>query len=246
MKLAIVDDQSGDAERLETLLTQWAHEKQVELTIRRYESGEAFLADFAPQQYGMVFMDIYLGGLNGIEIAKRLRGVDNACLLTFLTTSADHMAQAFPCHAFDYLEKPADRQRVFKLLDDALALLPEDERFIRLPEGRGDVRLRLNQLVSAESDGNYVTIRMADGRTRRQRMTFTEFTQMLGGDPRFLTPIRGVTLNMDYIDDLQGSRCVMTTGAVFPVKVRDGAKIEATLNQYRFDRLRTRQGRSEL
>lgn len=185
-----------------------------------------------------------MSGINGMETAHQARKIDVKCLIAFLTASTEHMGQAFSCHAFDYVEKPPSRERIFTVLGDALAVSPETERFVELPGGRG-VLIGLDELVSAESNGNYLSICLADGRTHRQRMTFTEFTRLLDGDARFLSTIRGVVLNMDYIDDLRDGCCVLMTGAVFPVKVRDGAEIEAALNRYRFERLRNRQKRGE-
>lgn len=244
MKIAIVDDSAQDAATVRRLCREWAETGMVEVELGCYESGELFLDAFMPGMFDLVLMDIYMSGVSGLETARRLRQQDPACLLAFLTSSSEHMAEAFPCHVFDYVLKPIRPERLHRVLTDAQALLPQSGRFIRLPGAHGGERIPLGELVSAESDGNYIVVSTADGSTHRCRMTFTELSRMLEGNRQFLSTIRGVILNMDYIVDLSDRRCVMKTGAVYPVKVRDGAEIVAVLDRYRLDSLRTRQERS--
>lgn len=241
MRIAIVDDGAQDAMAVEAMLVSWAGLRGIAMETQRYPSGEHFLEAFDKGRYELVFMDVYMSGIDGVETARRLRQIDVTCLLVFLTSSREHMAKAFPCHAFDYVDKPAQQERLFAVMDDAVKLLPAQERFLQLSVGHDSVRVGLEELVSAESQGNYLSLSLSDGRVLRQRMTFAELLRQLAGDKRFLSTIRGVILNMDYIDDLGERRCVMKTGAVFPVKVRDGAAIETALNRYRFDCLRLRQ-----
>lgn len=114
MRVAVVDDLRTDAETLRGLLSKHLPEA---VFIDLYESGEAFLA--AEAKHDLVFLDIVMKGMDGIETARRLRMRDMASMIVFLTTSREYVWDAFPVHPFDYLVKPVDEARLTHVLDEA-------------------------------------------------------------------------------------------------------------------------------
>ena len=77
-------------------------------------------------------MDIYLNELNGIDIVRKIRQMDSKVMIVFLTTSKEYIFEAAPFHFFDYILKPFESTQIFHVLDDALALLPEQEAELSL------------------------------------------------------------------------------------------------------------------
>ena len=72
MKIAIVDDIKGEAERLSGLVARYLSTHglfcdQTDL----FASGEAFLEHFEPARYDIIFLDIYMSGMTGMETARR-------------------------------------------------------------------------------------------------------------------------------------------------------------------------------
>ena len=117
MRIAIVDDNKTEQERLSALIRAWAQDEAV--ITETFDSGEAFAEALQRNRYEIVWMDIIMDGKNGIETARRLREHSMETLLIFITSSPEFMAQAFPCHAFDYVMKPYAPQRVFEVLEIA-------------------------------------------------------------------------------------------------------------------------------
>ena len=104
MRFALVDDAAAERETAGRLFSSFAEEMHTEFEVDMFDSGEAFLSAFVPYTYDIVFMDIYMSGMNGIETARKMRESDSRSLLIFLTSSGEHMGQAFSVHAFDYME----------------------------------------------------------------------------------------------------------------------------------------------
>ena len=96
MRVAIVDDLRTDAELLQGMLRT---RLPAGCFVDVYESGRAFLT--SEVKHDLVFMDVVMDGMNGIEAAHALREWDMACLLVFLTTSREYAWDAFPVHPFD-------------------------------------------------------------------------------------------------------------------------------------------------
>lgn len=76
MRIAIVDDLSTDAKALRKFLCRWASEQGIPLVPSPVilESGEALLAHFAPNAFDIIFLDIYMAGITGMEVAPKNSG----------------------------------------------------------------------------------------------------------------------------------------------------------------------------
>ena len=114
MRIAIVDDERQDCATLSEML---AGRLSQTAFIDVYDSGNHFLD--SEVHYDLVFLDIVMDGLDGIETARRLREWDMGCLIVFLTSSSEYAWDAFPVHPFDYLLKPIDKARLARVLDEA-------------------------------------------------------------------------------------------------------------------------------
>lgn len=97
MRIAIVDDLSTDSEALRKLLCRWASEQGIPLVPSPVilESGEALLAHFAPNAFDIIFLDIYMTGITGMEVARKIREQDTHCQLIFTTTTGEFAVDSY-------------------------------------------------------------------------------------------------------------------------------------------------------
>lgn len=210
-----------------------------------FDSGEAFLETY-DDDFDLIFMDIYMDGTDGVTAALEIRRQDTGCLLVFVTSSMDFMPDAFSCHAFEYITKPFSKERIFQVLSDAVKTLPQEEKYIELAADRKTFRVFLNRIVSAVTDAHYVEVTLINGKKLRCRMTMPEFMKKTGGDTRFILINKGITVNAGHILTFENGCCVMENGAIFPVRVRDSAKIEQAALDYNFRNIRSRQRRRKV
>ena len=103
IRIAIVDDQAQTRKLLRQDLLVRVPDGA---SIACFDGGEAFLSGFTPGDDALVFLDICMEGMNGIEVAQRVRKRSARCLIVFLTSSKEYAFDAFPIHPFDYLVKP--------------------------------------------------------------------------------------------------------------------------------------------
>ncbi len=241
MKIALVDDEPCYLAEMEALCLDYAKSRDCEIELFSFSGGEAFLTAQAEARFSVVFLDIYMEGMDGIAAAKALREKDPGCILIFLTSSRDFMPEAFSCHAFDYVSKPVERERVERLLDDARKILPPAYKYIELVHERKIFRVLLRDIVYAVTDGHYLEVTLLDGSTLRPRMTAAEFLQRTGGDTRFLLANRGVILNLSHICSFGDGFCVMEGGATLPLRVKGVKCVEQAVMDHNFDAIRHRQ-----
>ena len=241
LKIAFVDDEQGCLDEIEQICRNFGKETGHPVETLPFESGEAFLKAFETGSFDLVFMDIYMEGMNGVAAALKMRRQDRGCLLVFLTSSMDFMPDAFSCHAFEYVTKPFTKERIFDVLSDAVKVLPREQSYVELTADRKTVCLFLDEIASAVTDAHYLDITLTDGRKLRCRMTMTEFMEKIGADPRFIPVNKGIAVNAEHILAFEKGCCIMESGARFPVRVRDSAKVEQKARDYHFEKIRRRQ-----
>lgn len=244
MKIALVDDEQECLDEIDRLCYSFGEYSGYPVETFSFGSGEAFLAA-SDCGFDLVFMDIYLKGMNGIAAALEMRRKNNRCLLVFLTSSAEFMPDAFSCHAFEYVTKPFCRERIFDVLSDAVKILPQEQKYIELASDRRMVRVFLDEIVSAVTDAHYLDITLADGDRLRCRMTMPKLIEKTGGDARFIPVNKGITVNAEYILTFEKGCCVMENGSRFPVRVRDSSRVEQMTKDYHFEKIRRRQKRED-
>lgn len=245
MRIAIVDDEQGCREELTLLLRAAEGPCGCRIELAQFPGAGEFLDALLREQFDLVFMDIFLAGIDGVSAAARLWETDKRCLLVFLTSSEEFRREAFAVHAFDYLTKPVTPERVSTVLRDALSVLPREEKYIEVASGRKTVALLIRSIASVVTDAHYVDICLLDGMTVRSRMTIQEFLDLTGADPRFLTINKGVVVNAEAVARLEGACCVMENGARLPVRVRDRTQVEQAVRDYHFNKIRDRQRRGQ-
>ncbi len=238
MRIAIVDDEIEAIHTLSGFLTQAGAKTGISIKIDSFTDSTSFLSAFSPGTYHIVFLDIYIDNTDGLQLAQHIRKVSESTMIVFCTTSRENMPEAFHYHAFDYLTKPITAERVIQLFADALKVLPAMNRKLKFTSSKQEVSLPFSEFLWSQSSGHYLTIKSRSGEEYTARMTTKDFLSLLDGDRRFLLLNKGIIVNMDHIRHIEGGCAAMTDGTIFPVKVRQAAKIERIWQDYIFDTLR--------
>ncbi len=107
LRIAITDDLNSEREKLSSAIA--APFEKVGLAIGNideFTSGEALLRQFSAGKYDLIFLDIYMGGISGVETAKRIRSIDKNVMLVFVTTSNEFASESYAVKAnFDTLRQ---------------------------------------------------------------------------------------------------------------------------------------------
>ncbi|MBP5249963.1 MAG: response regulator transcription factor [Lachnospiraceae bacterium] len=246
MNIAIVDDDQKEIDTLSDTLKEYAALGKTALTINVFHSAQEILAAYRPYAYTAIFMDIYMDGKTGIEAAQEILSLDRRAIIIFLTSSDEHMPQAFSMHAYDYIGKPAKKERLFKVMDDVLLRKSELESSPTLTINcdRNTVSLPYRDIVYVRTaDHNYLEIMDEAKNTYITRLTFSKVADTLAKDRRFLLIIRGIIVNMEYIHKLSGDICYLKNGVQLPINIRNAKELENIYQNFKFDSMRNESAR---
>ncbi|MDE6519193.1 MAG: LytTR family DNA-binding domain-containing protein [Ruminococcus sp.] len=241
MRIAIVEDVTQEAVRLKTILKSLSEDWRTSFDISIFSSGEEFINIFEKDEFEIIFMDIYMNGMTGVETAKSLRKQDKHCILIFLTSSSEHMPDAFSCHAFEYIQKPFTTERIVQVMTEALETLPNKAQYMEIVINRQTVRVFFDEIVSAVTDAHYLDITLSGGEKLHCRITMPEFLEKTDADSRFIHVNKGITVNAEHILEFENNCCIMENGSKFPVRVRESAVVEQMVMDYNFEKIRRRQ-----
>lgn len=216
MRIAIVDDIASERKNLRRRLDAQLARLALHAEISEFESGTKFLCAARIERFDLTFMDIYMKNENGVETARNLRRFDTDCLLVFTTTSKDHALDGFRVRAMHYLVKPYPDEDLAALFDEIVKRLPIPDKYLELNTVGGIVRLRFAEIQYAEHYRHQIYIYTADGQNTIIRQTFREFTEGLSDD-RFFLCSRGVIVNLEYVEDFDGTDFILKDGKKLPV-----------------------------
>lgn len=179
-KIAVCDDDAAQREHLAEIVGEWAEKRRCPAELRRYPKAEAFLFDYGEEKdFDILLLDIEMGDMDGVTLAKRLR-LDNEVLqIIFITGYPDYIAEGYEVAALHYLMKPVDREKLSEVLDRAVKIRQKGQPFLLVSTERETVRILLDDIYYAESQGHYMLVHTA-GEEYRLRMTVSEMTEKLG------------------------------------------------------------------
>lgn len=236
MKVAIVDDEASAREALEEGVRVFCAGRHVALETSLFADGASLLLQAAAQRFDLVFLDIYMPEEDGLEIAARLRKLDENCLVVFCTSSAEHAVDSYRVRAFYYLLKPVAQAQLAEVLELACDTMKNRSAYIEVKEGWSMVRLLLRDIVYTDYFNHYIHIHT---RTRvvKTHLSFAEFSPLLLGYPQFLCCYRNCIINMDAVRSMDQADFVMSNGDRVPIARAQRANLRQTYADYAFDKL---------
>lgn len=219
MRIAIVDDLQEDLQKLQADVSRWAEETQTPLVPppTLFDSGEALLDSMDEATYDVIFLDIYMNGINGMETAKRIRDLDQHCRLIFTTETTEFAVESYDVNSSYYLVKPYSYEKLSIALDRCGASALEQEQFIYVPGRSGEDKLYLHDIAYTEYINRRVTVHMKNGKSRSIVMRQGDFADALLAYPYFCDCMKGVLVNFEVVDQLQKDRFLLKNGRYIPI-----------------------------
>lgn len=217
MRIAIVDDITSERTLLHTRLEQQLVKRGVHAELTEFENGESFLKAAKERPFAVLFLDIYMDGANGVEIARELRKSDPDCFLIFTTTSTDHALEGFKVRALHYLVKPYSEKDISDLIDEILSRIPVSGKYIDIKVNGSNIQVPFRSIVYAEHFSHMIHVHTSKARELVTRQSFEAFNALLKMDPRFYQCNRGIVINLEHAVDFDGTVFVMDNGNQIPV-----------------------------
>ncbi|MBY0758327.1 MULTISPECIES: LytR/AlgR family response regulator transcription factor [Sellimonas] len=195
-KIAVCDDSEVDRQYISGMVARWAKENGCMVQNDMFASAENFLFRYAEKKdYDILLLDIEMGKMDGVTMAKKLRQDNDTIQIVFITGYSDYISEGYEVAALHYLMKPVKEEKLFSVLDRAVEKLAKNEKVLYFDIGGEIVRVPVYQIRYAEVFGNYVTIHASEDLT--VKMTLGKLEKEL--DDRFFRVSRSAIVNLTQI-----------------------------------------------
>lgn len=214
MRIAVCDDEREIREDIGQKIRHFLPEAEVCL----YESAERLLAEQGTPD--ILFLDIKMAGMSGMELAERLRRRDRDVTIVFLTALEEYVYRAFDVGAFHYLLKPVDTVKFYGVLEKAVAerqriresaLMREEhaEASLTIKNKARTEKVYLSEIVYLEVFNRKVTLHKMQGEIEFYGR-LKELEQRLSAE--FVRCHRSYVVNLRYVRRYNGAEITLENG----------------------------------
>ncbi len=213
-KVAICDDSDADRRYIMDMVRSWASAAGHEVQIDGFPSAESFLFRYAGESdYDILLLDIEMGAMDGVTMAKELRKSNDTVQIIFITGYSDYISEGYEVAALHYLMKPVNEEKLCLVLDRAAEKLTKNERVLNFEVSGEMVRVPIYQIRYADVIGNYVTVHAQTDVT--VKMTLGELEKQL--DERFYRVGRSALVNLTQISRVTRAEIRLNDGTAIPL-----------------------------
>jgi len=226
MRIAICDDEASLIEDLKKAVmasSAW----DPDATVSGHADGESLLAEHERNPYDIVFLDIEMDGMTGLEAGHKMRSIDKNVIIIYVTSYIKYALDSFKIEPFDYLLKPVDSIKINDVMGRAAKKLREQRFVVDFRWRDKHYALRVFEIVHLESEHRHVTFVTKDNRYM--------CVGKLGDYERSLSPYgflrchQSYMVNMGYIKSINAK--TITTSLDYKV-LMSARKKQYCLNEF--------------
>ena len=223
MRTAIVEDCQEHSDLLKQYILNWGNRKKHKIVIRQFSSAEQFLFHFEEEEVpDVVFLDIQMPGLSGVELAKKLREKEQQIAIVFTTGIDDYIAEGYDLEAVHYLLKPLQEEKIGVCLDK-IARKQCKESYVIL-NGFGETfRVKVSDIWWAEAQGHHAVLGISDsGNIKKVKIanSIGAMQERLPKSNEFVKTHRSYLVNLRHVKNIRRAEILMDDGTVIPLSRR--------------------------
>ncbi|QBE99016.1 Transcriptional regulatory protein YpdB [Blautia producta] len=233
MRIAVCDDDETAVSFLRELIESYPKQK---LSADGYSSGEDLLR--TRNIYDLIFLDIDMKGIDGIETARRIRIHDRKVKIVYVTSYKEYAGKAFSVHAFGYLLKPVKQEKIWKQIEDALLWQEEEAPEVKQVEFtavEGLVRLPVDMIYYFEYQNRRIYMKAKDT-TYEMRGKISDIACRME-EYGFSVPHKSFVVNLYHVKNIKGYEILMMNGEWIPLSQKQAVQFKEKLSLYLADKM---------
>ncbi|MDE6743409.1 MAG: LytTR family DNA-binding domain-containing protein [Lachnospiraceae bacterium] len=206
MRIGICDDEKELRTSLRRVIERVAQLDGLEYKVSEYGSGEEILKELKADAPELLFLDIEMDGIDGMEAARAIRKTHKDMVIIFVTAYPDFVFQGYEVHAFHYILKPYKEEKIKEVFRKALEELNlQAEQYYAVEQKSGTLRLRLKEVRYFQSDRKKVIAETEDGKIE----FYGKLNDIETALPGYFIRIHNRYLvNLNYVTKVESSQCI--------------------------------------
>ena len=214
MRIALCDDRPDQLENLHSMILAWNGEY---VSVSCYDNGDALLQAHRTTPFDIIFLDILMPLLNGMETARELRQSDKTVRLVFLTASSDFAVEAFTVKASNYLLKPLEPGKLHRCLGELSEELHTSARKICIRGIHAMHQIPVEDIEYIESQNKRILFVLSGGETIISGEPLYAYEEKLTLEEGFFKCSRSFIVNIHQIETFMAREIRTRSGARIPI-----------------------------
>lgn len=225
-RIGVCDDEAYFRQDIEKRLEAYFKDKPFEPEIHIFEKGQALLEQAEKKPFDLVFLDIEMPDMDGITLGEKMRSIDKAVFLIYVTSHQEFISQAMRLEISQFLIKPLEETFFVEEMDRVMVgYKTRKQKYVTMYKGVSQ-SISIAEILYLESKRRYVVVRTED----------KDYTSLkkLGEEEERLTPFDFVRIHQSFLVNMGYITCFLSDKVYLkgrqeslPVsrKYRDAAKI---------------------
>lgn len=232
IRIAIVEDEPTAAERLKECLNKFEREQNVAIKATEFSNGTSFLYS-SEKIFDLVFMDIDMPGMNGLDVSYKLREEDENIAIVFLTNLKQYAINGYKVNALDFLVKPLTYLSFETVMKKFLKHMQKNE-----PSGKLFIKSSYCMKRVLIDDIDYIdvylhgiTIHQRNGEEEKTWGNLSDYEKLLPTD-RFVKCSGHCIVNLDCVKKIEGTELTLESGQKISVSRNKKAELITAFMRY--------------
>lgn len=217
LKIAICDDDERSLRETKNMLERWSLTTSTEIDIDCLDNGDALIGKTKSIRYDIVFLDIFMPLLNGMEAAQEIRERDKTVKIIFLTSSPDYALQSYSVKATDYCLKPIEYQRLKEIMDNCAAFYHQVPDNLILKTMCGYQKVYLHEIEYIEAQNKHVSFFLKSGKVVEVVQPLYTFETSLSINKGFFKCHRSYLVYLPNVDFFNTTEIKTKSGRCIPI-----------------------------
>ncbi len=227
--IAICDDEKHMSDHIKAMVSDFFHKKNMDTAIRMFSCGEELMGYNG--QIDILFLDIQMKGMNGMETARKLRADKFRGFLIFITVFHEMVFQSFEVQAYDYLVKPVELKQFEKTMERLFSSMQNaGEDSLLVQKGYECRIIRKDDIVFCESIDRKIYLNLVSDEVVDYYERIENLEMKL--DSRFFRCHRSYLINLKHLKGYKNGIAFMDNGREIPVSRLRGKEFSRVVLQY--------------
>ena len=229
IRIAIAEDNQDELNTLRSFLSRYGREHDLMLQIDVFTDGDEVMDGFRAG-YDILFLDIEMPFLTGMDAAEQIRETDKDVTIIFVTNNPHYAIRGYKVAALDYILKPVSYETAAEVMSRALKHRgTRTKKYVSVRVRTGTVKLDVSQIRYIDVLDHYLCYHMTEGDVTT-KASMREAVQELS-EEHFFQCNKAFLVNLAYVDGIAGNDIIIGSERIPVSRSRKKAFLQA-MNQY--------------
>lgn len=235
IRIALCDDERDELTILEAVIKQYQEERNLSFRISSFKKGEELIDNW--DNYDIIFLDIRMGGMDGMEAAKSIRKRDMQVEIIFITSHIGLTKEALSVHAFEYLEKPVSKDTIYKQLDEVLEKISHNKQLeakqkeiVEINTSKSVMRFAVDDIYYFERNDRKIKAVTKKGSFIVNETISSLELKLKAFD--FVMPHQSFVVNINHMQDYFKDEIIMTNSDTIPVAQKRSSEFKKVMRDF--------------